>query len=239
MPLYWNKASALAIIDTILDNQRSLTLNIQSELSSGRLELHETAAGKIVYENYYKLKQNLEKQLNNSTIELDTAIREHHDRRQMESREEIDVLRHHVSAKSAGLDALRVDGNQLVSTWMQTIAKEVGALKAIVDDVEQVRLQAAENDQEQDQSETITWVHPEYEALIRARQEGKLSGCSFIRPDQLGTAAGIAGALFGAGSLLTGAGSLEAGVGSLAISTQTSGGAVGTAAAVAALCNVM
>ncbi|KAF2820819.1 hypothetical protein CC86DRAFT_360083 [Ophiobolus disseminans] len=235
LPLHWNNASALAIVDSILANHQRLTLDIQTELASGRISLHETSAGRIVYEDYHRLKQQWEQQIQDTTVELNTAIRKHHDRNQLECRAEIGTLQQSVSLKSAALQALRATGDQLISSWLQNIARDMGVVNTAAHQntqqlqrLEESRLQLAKDTRERSNGIQTSWNNPQYESLIRANQQGKLAGQFFKDPAQVGAMAGVVGAYLGFGSFAMAAQQATAGTSIAAI--------LGPAAI---LCNVM
>jgi len=237
MPLHWNNASSLAIIDHILEEPRRLTLAIQSELASGNLALHETAAGSIIYEDYHKLKLQWEKQIQDTEIELDTAVREHHDRNQIDCRNEIEDLKTRVNARTAALQAFRATGDQIMSTWIQKIAQEMGVLTTQANNEQQLqKLQGSRQQLIKDSrgwmnSVSTAWVHPDSAAAAQARQQGRLSGQYFSDPQQVGALAGVMGAYIGLGSL------------TLAVQQAVTGasvaGAAGALAPAAMLCTMM
>ena len=237
MPLHWNNSSALAIIDHILENPRLLTLAIQSELALGDLALHETAAGRIIYEDYHKFKLQWEKQIQDTKIELDIAVHEHHDRNQIDCRNEIEDLQTRVNARTAALQAFRATGDQIMSTWMQKIAQEMGVLTAKADNKQQVQKLEGSRQQLMKDSRgwinnvSTAWTHPDYVAVARARQQGRLSGQYFSDPQQVGALAGVMGVYIGLGSL------------TLALQQAATGasvaGAAGALAPAAMLCTMM
>jgi hypothetical protein len=231
MPLQWNRVSALAVVDHILENPRQLTLNIQSELASGNLPLHETAAGRIVYGDYYKLKRQWETQIQHTETELDTAVREHHDRNQIDCRKEIEDLQTRVNAKTALLEAFRATGDQILFSWSRKIAHEMGALTTQANNTQQI--QKLEESRERLTNDSKTWsnnmfttlINPAHAALIRAREQGKLSGQYFSNTEQADAVARVVGTMFSLGRL------------TLAAKAASSGSAAPAAASI--LCTMM
>lgn len=238
MPLHWNNASALAVIDQIVHNPRRLTLDIQTELVSGDIALLETAAGRIVYEKYHAIKQQWDKEMQDLEIELDTAVREHHDRNQIKYRNEIEDLRNDVSAKTAELQAFHATGDRILSTWMQKAAQEMNALTIQAQDKQQLqkleesRLQFAKECANRTSDVPIVWINPDQEAVAPAQKQRKLSGHYFRDPQQVGALAGVMGSYFGLGSLVLAAHQAAAG-------TAAAASVAGAAAPAALLCTIM
>lgn len=207
MPLLWSNASALAIIDHILANPRRLTLNIQLELASGNTSLYDTTAGRIVYEEYRKLELQWDKEIQDLQIELAEAVREHHDRNQIECRSEIEELQTQVRAKKATLQTFRATSDQILSTWMQKVAQEMGALtiqarnEQQLKTLEESRLQFAKDSKHWSKNAPIVWTHTDNVTVIQAREQRKLSSHCFRDPQQVSAVAGVMGVWIALGSL--------------------------------------
>jgi len=123
------RASTIAIIDDIVEKEHHVALKIQREMVDEGKPLHETEAGRVLYQSWLDEKNAMEDLIATTKIELEQAIDQHHGRKMIELRETLSQLQDTGSTRSHALRGLEKNASTLCGLWEQKLEREMKQLR--------------------------------------------------------------------------------------------------------------
>lgn len=119
--LHAGTLAARQVLDQVISQGHSLVLNLQFEMVTESKRLHETSAGFLLRDHHQKELEKMEELLTEAQAELEAALRQHHDRNVVHSRQEIRRIRQRLENHNHSLDELNMTICEIT-----TLAREVG-----------------------------------------------------------------------------------------------------------------
>jgi hypothetical protein len=121
--------SAKRIIKYLIERQMKMTLLIQQQFVLEKMLLHETDAGKVLFDEYIIERSDVEFEIETELENLRQARADFHDQNQIAARDAIKLLKDARVKRQRKIQSLQVDTNHINIKWGNHIQKRLKEMK--------------------------------------------------------------------------------------------------------------